>query len=87
MPLAHLPVARLYGMRITTRLRQFCDNFATRLYYGQEKKHSLIGGHEMEGGLYQALQKELVEAKLKLQNDPQIQMGISYLIHQIAPGT
>ena len=65
----------------------YFDQVTAKAVAQYRKKHSIIGGQEMEGGLYQALQKDLEEAKQKLQNDPQIEMGISYLIHQLAPGT
>jgi carboxyl-terminal processing protease len=65
----------------------YFDQVTAKAIAQYRKTHSLIGGKEMEGGLYQALQKDLEETRLKLQQDPQIQMGISYLIHQIAPGT
>lgn len=78
----------LKGLGYTiTREDGYFDQVTAKAIAQYRKKQDLIGGQEMEGGLYQALQKDLEEARLKLQNDPQVEMGISYLIHQLAPGT
>lgn len=70
-----------------TREDGYFDKGTAEAVAQYRKKQKLIGGEEMEGAFYQALQKDIEATNKKLQNDPQVQMGISYIIHQLSPGT